>query len=256
MLKTALFIGGCNAQHVTLKLPGATQAGQIYRIPTAMFDPLSQFNGSDLASALGDAYSAVEEHDDVLKRMRYEASGRFTQTLTNTDFDAIIIDFWRDSYPSLIMLDGKLLSIGVELHDKPDLRRLLEKRFKRIQPGDRLYSRAFGRGLKSLSGIIASHQPHAKVILLDCPPTAISVRGGTMQDAKAYLGAEVYSGFYRDHYQRALKRYKSEISSSHICAFGDVTWTSPDAPWGEASLHYDMPFYERMAWKISQEILA
>lgn len=242
-----LYIGGCNAENIAARLPGATSPGKIYRIPTAL---LAQ---GPVTIPAADIFG---QNEKVWQRVQYETGARYLETLRTERFDLIVIDLWRDCYVKLIDADGALISFGWEIIDAPGISAAVEARFAILDRADPRIQSAFERGLERLRDLIATHQPSARIVLLDCPPVARTLHDGQIIPLPERFGGPQWTETYATAYREVLGRYRATFPSALIASFPEGAWTSPDAPWGEAALHYAPAFYDDLAQWIVERLNA
>lgn len=229
------FIGGCNAEHVTANLPDVTRITSTYRIPTACMGE-TPFTVDYLLQTGNDP--------ELPKRLAFETQRKYITALRETRHDVIVIDFWRDAYVPILEQPGGYLSVGWEITNDAELVSMIEDSGARQHsPGDAAYQAAFTAGLDLLQSLLDQHQPQAKILLLDCPPVQNSMRDGELQPLGAGFAAKAWADHYSTGYRRAFEAYRQRFPKALTYRFPEPAYSAPDAPWGEAALHYAPHFY-------------
>lgn len=240
-----LYIGGCNAENISTRLPGVTSIQNIYRVPTSLL--------AQEPTTVTDA-DIFAQNAEVWKRVQYEMGARYLKTLRTEQFDLIIIDFWRDSYVKLIDIDGALISFGWEISETPEIDAAIKVRFTILDRTNPRIRAAFDRGLERLREIIATHQPTAGIVLLDCPPVARTLHDDQIIPLLDHFDGQRWAETYATAYCEVLDLYCTAFPGALVATFPEEAWTSPDAPWGEAALHYAPVFYDDLARYIMEKL--
>lgn len=245
-MRKVLFIGGCNAEHVSLRLRDVSSLRKIYRIPTACIGPNSFDPGM---------FRNYEDHqgdwqlEELWGRVRYESSRRYVPQLQDSRFDLIVIDLWRDSYIRLVQMEEAYISLGYEIINKPDVYQAVVERYPVIEVGTPGYEAAFQDGLDYLGMLLRTYQNAARVVILDCPPVPLSMREGSLVTLEEQFEYPDWVERYAI-YRTRIDAYLDCLPQAEVVAFGQGGYSAPDAPWGEAVIHYAAPIYAALADRI------